>query len=115
MVNSLRMPDVFISYATGDHSIAEFVKSHFEHEGLATFMAGVSWKPGQNWTKEIFRNLWESSCVLFLASEDACASPYVQQELGAALATEKKLVPVVWDSLSPAAPPRSHPVSPDRR
>lgn len=39
--------------------------------------------------------------VLFLASKAACSSPFVQQELGAALITKKQLVPIVWD-MSPA-------------
>jgi hypothetical protein len=34
---------------------------------------------------------------LFLASKAACNSPYVQQELGAALITEKKIVPIVGE------------------
>ena len=42
-------------------------------------------------------SLEASAWVLFLASRAACASPWVQQELGAALAKQKKLVPIVWD------------------
>lgn len=98
------MPDVFISYATSDHRYAEFVEAHLRHEGLSVFMAGLSLKPGDDWSKEILRNLRESEWVIFMASASACKSPYVQQELGAALATEKKLVPVVWD-MEPAQLP----------
>jgi hypothetical protein len=60
-------------------------------------MAKVSLRPGQDWTEEVWKNLKTSEWVIFLASENACKSPYVQQELGGALATQKKLIPIVWD------------------
>lgn len=34
---------------------------------------------------------------VFLASENALKSSNVQQELGAALISEKKIVPIMWD------------------
>jgi len=61
------------------------------------FLAPTSLPPGQQWSREILGALNASSWVLFLASRTACASPWVQQELGIALATQKKVVPIVWD------------------
>jgi hypothetical protein len=52
---------------------------------------------GQKWSHEIRSALNSSPWVVFLASRAACASPWVQQEIGAALAAQKKLVPIVWD------------------
>lgn len=91
------MPDIFISYSTNDEPFAQFLHQHLRAEGLDVFMASVSLLPGQRWAPEILGALKASAWVLFLASRAACASPYVQQELGAALITEKKLVPIVWD------------------
>lgn len=91
------MPDIFISYSSADQKLATFLHEHLTAEGVSVFMASVSLLPGQRWPQEILRALQESSWVLFLASKAACASPWVQQELGAALITQKKLVPVVWD------------------
>ncbi|GAG92721.1 unnamed protein product [marine sediment metagenome] len=57
----------------------------------------MSLKPGQQWSHEILQNLKDAKCVLFLASKAACQSPYVQQEVGASVISEKNLIPVVWD------------------
>jgi hypothetical protein len=91
------MADIFISYSTADERVARFLHQHLTGEGMQVFLASVSLQPGQRWTLEILNALRNSSWMLFLASRAACASPWVQQELGAALITQKKLVPIVWD------------------
>jgi hypothetical protein len=91
------MHDVFISYNSSDERLARFVHQHLVAEGVSAFLASVSLKPGDKWTPEVFTNLNAAKWVIFLASRKACASPYVLQELGAALAAQKKLVPVIWD------------------
>lgn len=91
------MTDVFISYSTADERIARFVHDHMTAEDLRVFLASVSLKPGDRWTPEVFRNLNAAKWVIFLASRAACASPYVLQELGVALAGQKTLIPVIWD------------------
>lgn len=91
------MPDVFISYSITDEKFAQFLHRHLADEGLDAFLASISLEPGKLWTPQIFSALKNASWVLFLGSRAACVSPYVQQELGAALITEKKLVPIIWD------------------
>lgn len=91
------MPDVFISYSGEDERLARFVDKHLTSEGLSVFLASVSLEPGARWTQVILTNLKTSNWVFFLASEAACKSPFVQQELGGALLTDKKIVPIVWD------------------
>ena len=98
------MPDVFISYSTADERIASFLRQHLSNEGIEVFLASASLQPGQQWPQEILAALRGSSWVLFLASRRACSSPWVQQELGAALITQKKLIPIVWD-MSPSELP----------
>lgn len=91
------MPDCFISYSSDDERLGRFVGSLLISQGVSVFMVSVSLQPGQNWSQEISRNLRESSWVIFLASRSACRSAYVQQELGGALFSDKRLVPIVWD------------------
>jgi len=91
------MADVFISYSIKDEEFAKFMHKHLTNEGLSVFMASVSLAPGQQWSQEILQNLKSSPWVLFLASKAACASPFVQQEIGAAIIAEKRLVPIIWD------------------
>jgi len=91
------MPDVFISYSVKDEKLARFVQSHLQQENLNVFLASISLELGERWTPQIFKALKNSEWVFFLASKDALNSQNVQQELGAALITEKKLVPIMWD------------------
>ena len=91
------MPDVFISYSNQDEAFANFLYKHLTQEGLDVFLASVSIEPGQTWTDQIFENLKRAPWVLFLASKAASSSQYVQQELGAAFAQRKKVVPIIWD------------------
>jgi len=91
------MPDVFISFSAADQQIAGFVHDHLEAQGISVFSAAVSINPGQQWTPQVFENLTSAKWVVFLASRAACASPYVQQEVGAAIVGKKTLIPIVWD------------------
>ncbi|MGH2272699.1 toll/interleukin-1 receptor domain-containing protein, partial [Anaerohalosphaeraceae bacterium U12dextr] len=90
------MPDVFISYSTKDQKFADYLHALLTKEGLDVYQAGLSLQPGQQWTEKIIENLKQSQFVLFLASQAACQSSFVQQEVGHAI-VEKKLIPVVWD------------------
>jgi len=98
------MPDCFISYSSADDELARFVEAHLRAQGLDVFLASVSLQPGQKWSEVVWANLRASNWVVFLASRVACQSPYAQQELGAAMMTEKQIVPIVWD-LDPSALP----------
>lgn len=97
IIGDAAMPDCFISYAIEDEAVGKLFHDELKRHGLSVFMAGVTLKPGQNWSKEIMDNLRASSLILFLATHAACASPFVQQELGGALAAQKKVIPIVWD------------------
>lgn len=98
------MPDVFVSYSSADLQIAQFLQKHLQSEGLDVFLASTSLAPGQRWSQQVLSDLSNANWVLFLASRAACQSPWVQQELGAAVIKNKKLVPIVWD-LSPGELP----------
>jgi hypothetical protein len=91
------MPDVFISYSVQDEKLARFVRDHLLQQKLNVFLASISLELGHKWTPQIFKALKDSEWVFFLASKSALASNNVQQELGAALITEKKIVPIMWD------------------
>jgi hypothetical protein len=91
------MADVFISHAAADSHLAEFLHRHLTQEGLSVYLASVSMPPGERWLPHILDNLRGSTWVLCLASRAACASPWVMQEMGAAVAGNKKLVPIIWD------------------
>tara|TARA_B100000609_G_C16988184_1_gene317306 strand:- start:83 stop:538 length:456 start_codon:yes stop_codon:yes gene_type:complete len=98
------MSKVFISYSTKDEHIARGIFKALNQVGADPFLASISLQPGVNWTQEIFNNLKEAKWVFFIATKSACASPAVQQELGASLAINKHLIPVLID-ISPSELP----------
>lgn len=91
------MTDVFISHAASEINLANFLKRHLEAEGHSVYVAALDVKPGEMWMPTILENLKSSQWILCLASRNACASPWVMQEMGAAIGSNKKLVPIVWD------------------
>ena len=93
--------DCFISYSHTDEEIALNLQASLKRMGISAFMAPLSIRPGDDWSREIWDNLREADYVLFLASAEACNSPYVLQELGGAEYDKKHIVPIVWD-ISPS-------------
>lgn len=91
------MADVFVSHAASEFNLANFLKRHLEAEGHSVYVAALDLKPGEMWMPAILENLKSSQWILCLASRNACASPWVMQEMGAAIGSNKKLVPIVWD------------------
>jgi hypothetical protein len=91
------MPDCFISYTTPDEAFAKAVHNLLRQAGLTVFLASISLQPGDLWSTKIQAAVDQSDWIILLASRRACASPYVQQEIGRALAGSKKLIPVIWD------------------
>jgi TIR domain len=97
MTPPLLQTDVFISYSSADEAIARFVYEHLAAEKVRAFLASTTLQTGQKWTPEVFAHMKAAKWVIFLASRSACSSPFVQQELGAAIAGNKTLIPIVWD------------------
>lgn len=98
------MADVFISHSQVDLPLAEFLHRHLKQEGLDVYLASVSMQPGERWMPHIMESLRSSTWVLCLASRTACASPWVMQEMGAAIVGNKKLIPIIWDQPAEALP-----------
>lgn len=91
------MPDCFISYSSQDQELANFVHLELSRLGVIPFMASASLQPGQHWSSEILNNLQTSNWVILLASRTACSSAFVNQEIGGALLSSKRLIPIIWD------------------
>jgi len=91
------MPDCFISHSNHDQQLASFIHQELLRHGVTAFLASASLQPGQHWSAEILGNLRNSNWVILLASQAACSSAFVNQEVGGALLASKHLVPIVWD------------------
>ena len=85
------MADVFISYSKTDEALAQHVHQHLVMEGVTAFLASLSLQPGTAWEPAIRMELQRSPWVVFLASQAACSSPIVQQEMGGAWLAGKQV------------------------
>jgi len=98
------MPDVFISHAKEDEQFANFLLRHLQQEGLGVYLASASLVAGEMWMPNILENLRQSQWVLCLASQAACCSPWVMQEMGVAIGSSKRMIPIIWDQPPSALP-----------
>ena len=90
---------VFVSYS-GRHGekIAEVLQ---EVSADAFFVAHRSIEVGEEWEKTIWKNLRAASWFMFVVTGDYNDSHYAQQELGAAMALRKNIVPLLGSGVKP--------------
>lgn len=91
------MPDIFISYSTNDNKIATALKQSCSRYGLDAFLAEVSILPGRQWQTNIITNLKASKYFFFLATRDSIKSNNCQIEIGAALASNRNFIPILYN------------------
>ena len=90
---------VFVSYS-GRHGekIAEVLQ---EVSADAFFVAHRSIEVGEEWEKTIWKNLRAASWFVFVVTGDYNLSHYSQQELGAAMALRKNIIPLLGSGATP--------------
>jgi hypothetical protein len=86
---------VFVSYSTRDLQTANALKSHIEHVGASAFIAEYSLAPGSPLSPDILQAIKNCDLFLLLWSSNAKTSEWVPQEIGAAKASGKAIMPVV--------------------
>ena len=89
------MPDIFISYSSQDSVPARALYDQLKRQGLTVFLAEISLEKGQRWTPQIFDTLRRSNWFFLLATPNSLKSEAVLQEVGGAIATQKRLVPIM--------------------
>ena len=107
--------DVFVSYSgTQGKRVAEafhqglpkyVVQQGMQESDLNVFVAHRSIDPGTDWQNEILKNLKEADWFLFVVTGESDISPYAQQELGAAWALGKNIIPIWGDERNQGQPP----------
>ncbi|HKN06442.1 MAG TPA: toll/interleukin-1 receptor domain-containing protein [Thermoplasmata archaeon] len=75
----------FISHSHVDKDIAHDLKALLRPLGLNGFVAHDDIEPNAEWQQEILRNLRDCKGLIVVATDAARASPWVNQEIGAAV------------------------------
>jgi TRAP-type C4-dicarboxylate transport system substrate-binding protein len=94
--------DVFISYASGDSTVAEQVCTWLEARNIRCWMAPRDVKPGQNFAEAVLDAIDEASVFILIFSANANKSPHVIGELDRARTSQVPIVPFRIDTSSPS-------------
>lgn len=84
-------PRAFISYSGDETDLAASVKRHMEAAGIEAFLSDTDIRSGDRWADEIIRNIKACDYFILVLTEDYHSRNYTDQELGMALALEKKI------------------------
>lgn len=88
---------IFVSYSTKDLSHAAQIKELLESAGAQVFVAEYSLPVGAELTPKILAAIKACDLFLLLWSESAKKSEWVPQEIGAAKAGQRPIVPLLLD------------------
>ena len=91
-------PRVFVSYSHEDKEIAASLKLQLEYAGMKAFLAHEDIEPGEEWKQAILKELDSCDLLVPLITSSAASSPYVNQEIGFALARRVTILPFKIDT-----------------
>lgn len=99
---------IFISYSHSDTEwVREFV-DELRQQGISSWFAETELKPGMVFTDAIENAFRHSDTLIVVVNPDSIHSEWFNLELGAALGTGKRVVPIVPEDMDPAQLP--HPL-----
>ena len=91
----VRAPRFFLSHSMLDASEVEKLRETIVGLGVSVYLAENDPQPGVNLATKVIAEIKTSDAVIVLLAEGGASSPWVQQEIGAAMAAGKLIVPVV--------------------
>ncbi|HUV46817.1 MAG TPA: toll/interleukin-1 receptor domain-containing protein [Candidatus Bathyarchaeia archaeon] len=101
-VNKVKPIKSFICHSSKEKKLAGLFKNCLENYfGFQAFLAHEDLEPSTEWDPEILKNLKDTDIVIPLISKDSKISPFVNQEIGIAIATHKKIIPVKVGNIDP--------------
>ena len=90
-------PDIFLSYSHKDRPwVSEFVAA-LEGEGIHSWFDMFALKPGEHWQEKIQDALRASKTLIVVLSNQTADSPWTFFEIGAAIADNKTIIPILTD------------------
>lgn len=87
--------DVFISYSYKDREWVRRLVDALSEQGLHVWYDVMEIKPGDSMLERVEEGLHDSTHVVFVITSETVRSNWAAAELGAALALQKPLIPIV--------------------
>lgn len=101
-MNNLYKYDMFISYATKNADIAQYVVEKIERRGKRCFIAPRDINSGADYASEIIRGISNSMAVLLIFSSESDKSAYVLREINSAVSRNKTIIPLRIENFLPS-------------
>jgi len=95
-----RPPRFFLSHSMQDVPEVDKIREAVTALGVEVYLAENDPKPGVNLAAKVIEAIKGSDAVVVLLTETAAKSPWVQQEIGAAQAAGKLIVPIVQEGVT---------------
>ncbi len=89
--------NIFVSYSTRDFDIVERVRQALDGPGIGVFIAERSVEPSQSLPTEVLAAIKGSDLFIVLWSRHSRVSEWVPQEIGAAKAAGKPILPILLE------------------
>jgi nucleoside 2-deoxyribosyltransferase len=105
MMAKEREYDVFLSYSREDSEWASQFAESLREAGLRAWFDVHNLLPGEKWMEQIQKALRESNTLIVILSPKSARSPWTFFELGAAVASGKRIVPVMAQDVPPQQVP----------
>jgi hypothetical protein len=91
--------DVFISYSAKDKPWASDLVDALKNEGVRAWIDQDVVTPDERWEERIEEALRESRAIVFLLTPEYLNSPSASFEVGAALGSNKKIIPILREDV----------------
>ena len=101
-MNSIYKYDLFISYATPNRNIAEYILNKLEDKGLKCFIAPRDIKTGADYASEIVTGISNSLAMLLIFSKDSNKSGFVLREINSGVSRNKMIIPLKIEDFLPS-------------
>jgi TIR domain-containing protein len=94
--------DVFLSYSSASQPWIRKFTDALTAAGISTWFDAHEILPGERWQAQIEKALRQSRVLVMVLTPESIQRPWTFFELGAALAGDKRIVPVLSDDVDPA-------------
>lgn len=94
--------DLFISYATENKDIADYIVEKIEKRGYKCFIAPRDIQTGNEYAVEIIRGISNSTAVLLVFSSESDKSHYVLREINSAVSRNRPIIPLRIEDFLPS-------------
>lgn len=99
MIKEKKQSNIFVSYSHEDTEWAREFVSTLKKSGVTTWFDSHDIKPGEKWRDVIQDALRRSSTLVVVITKNSAASPWTFFEIGAAVADNKEIIPVLAEDL----------------